>query len=773
MSFAELRGSSDEELSYQLPQPSRNRLLARRVAMAEELSLGGYWRLLRRRRWYAITFVIVVVTLVTVVSFNLTPRYLATSRISIHPEDNNVADFKDVTPTTPNNWDYELELDAQAKILQSDTLALRTIEALSLHLDQKGHFLQGVRPQGEGGPSPPLQLDPTQEAKLLGLFRNGLTVSKVAHSPVIQIQYSSTDPRLSTDIVNTLVNNYVEDSFRTRYDSMQQAAKFLFKQLMDLRLKVDAAQEKLVEYERQKGILGMDEKQNIITEKLDQLNKELTAAQADRIQKEAIVKRFESTGDPALGSSVTDSQVLQRLKEQDAELRTQYAQLNTVFGPSYPKVEELRNELEQTDEAIRREVASIVGRARSDYLIAVNREEMLKKALEAQKQQANQLNESAIEYETLKHDADSSRQLYEAMMTKEKEAGVSAGLHSSNIRVIDPARVPSSPAWPKIPVNIAMALLFGGLGGILLAVVVDRLDDTICTWEQAQNVSALPALATIPRIAASPRAKLPWKRHLRNLPVESSPIDYAMELASHFHPTSGIAESYRTLRTSLLLSGSRTPPKVVLITSALPGECKTTTSINSAIVLAQRGGRVLLVDADLRRSGMNRLLRVRTNYGLTTLLAGTRDFPSCIIPSPLLPNLFVLPAGPKVPNPTELLSSTIFERELGRWRKAFDHIIIDTPPVLSGADAVMLSVHADSVVLVLRSGSTKRDDFRRAHELLARVNARITGVVINAFDAVAFGYSGYYGSGYGGNRGDDALVGASDGGMEAAPGSPT
>src|SRR6516162_5427283 len=207
MAFAELCGGGfDEELTSQLAQPSPHRVSGGRgpdhkAATEETLSLGGYWRILRRRRWYAISFLIVVVTLVTVGSFYLTPKYVATSRISIHPEDNNVADFKDVTPTTPNNWDYELELDAQAKILQSDTLALRTIEALSLDLDQKGHFLRGVRPQGEGDPSPPLQLDPTHEAKLLSLFRRGLTISKVAHSPVIQIQYSSTDPRLSTDIV--------------------------------------------------------------------------------------------------------------------------------------------------------------------------------------------------------------------------------------------------------------------------------------------------------------------------------------------------------------------------------------------------------------------------------------------------------------------------------------------------------------------------------------------------------------------------------------------
>jgi len=767
MSLAELPSSSEEEFSYYLGESSRHRFLGGRVTTEQELSLGSYWRILRRRRWYVISFVTVVVTLVTIGSFNMTPKYEAISRISIRPEDHNVLEFKDVGPTTPSNWDYEMELDAQLKILQSDTLALRTIEAL--RLDQNEAFFKDIRLESGSIPLQPLQLGPAKEARLLKLFRSGLSVTRVAHSPVLQIQFSSTNPRLSSEIVNTLVNNYIEDNFKTKYNSMQQASKWLSKQLLDLQLKVDAAQKKLVEYEKQKGILGIDEKQNIITEKLDQLNRELTTAQADRIQKEATFQRALSIEDPELVP--TDSQVMQRLKEQDAELRTQYAQANTLFGPSYPKVEELRNELEQTHEAIRHEMESIAGKARSEYLIAVNREEMLKKALEVQKQQANQLNESAIEYETLKHDADTSRQLYEAMMTRMKEAGVSAGLQSGNIRVVDPAREPASPAWPKIPLNIAVALLFGGIGGIGLALVVDRLDDTICTLEQAQDVSTLPALATIPRFVTAPRTNSIWGRQLRSLPAESSASDHALELASHFYPASVIAESYRALRTSLLLSRSGSPPQVILITSALPKECKTTTSINSAIVLAQRGGRVLLVDADLRRSGMNRLLGLRTDYGLATLLAGSHNFPSCIVPSPQLPNLFVLPAGPKPPNPAELLSSTVFQDELARWRKAFDHIIIDTPPVLSVTDAVILSVQADSVILVLRSGYTKRHDFRRAHDVLASVNARITGVVVNAFDTRASGYYGYYGYYsyvYGDTYGADSPADASDGDTEAA-----
>lgn len=716
--------------------------------LEEELPVQQYWRILQRRKYVAIIFTVAVVTLATVGSFRMRPKYEAVSRISIRPENFDTLEFKDLGAAPPSDWDYTIELEAQVRILQSDTLALRTIE--QLHLDENPLFFS-AKPNPSSPPSQALSLksppDAKQQAALLSAFRSSLEVSKIPHSPVIEIHFTSRDPRLSAEVVNTLVNSYVEENFQARYNSMQQASQWLSKQLVDLQMQVDAAQERLVKYEKEKGIVGIDDKQNIVTESLDQLNKELTSAQADRIQKEAVDKA-ERSGDPELAPSVAESSVVQHLKQQEAELSNQYALANTMFGPSYPKVQELKNALDQTHVAIQQEAIKIAQRAHAEYGIALQREQMLHRALDNQKLQANDLNESAIQYETLKHDVESSRLLYEGMLTKLKEAGVFAGLQSSNIRVVDPARPPAGPSSPNIPLNIALALLCGVVGGVTLSLIIDRFDDAVWSPAQAETLTALPGLAVIPMLSTTV-GKMEKRSPSPQLTGEPLPSGHFSSLSSYFYPGSEVAEAYRALRTSILLSGFGAPPKTIMITSSLPQEGKTTTSINCAIVLAQRGGRVLLVDADLRRSGLRRALGISTTAGLSTVLAGIDSFEKSVIPSPQLRNLFVLPAGRTPPNPAELLSSNSFKNQLARWRQDFDHIIIDTPPVLSVTDAVALSVEVDSVILVVRAGQTNKTALLRARELLSGVNARTTGVVVNAVDAEISRYYGYGYAGYG------------------------
>ena len=367
---------------------------------------------------------------------------------------------------------------------------------------------------------------------------------------------------------------------------------------------------------------------------------------------------------------------------------------------------------------------------------------MLASALDVQKQEANHLNESAIEYNLLKRDAESNRQLYEGLLQKLKEAGVSAGLRSSNIRIVDLARVPTSPSAPNIPRNILLGLALGLFGGLGLAFVLEGLDNTVRTPEEAQIISALPSLGVIP-LSSKLIAKNRKNGHPRlSLSSRSSESTDCLELITFARPRSELAEAYRALRTSILLSSLGSPPKVILVTSALPQEGKTTTSINSAIVLSQRGGRVLLLDADLRRPSIHKALGLRNTSGLSTLMTGGDGSEDAIV-STEIPNLFALTAGPPPPQPAELLSSILMKSHLERWRQQFDHIVIDTPPALSVTDAVVLSVEADSVIIVVRSGQTTKAALRRVRDLLSHVNARITGVILNAFDLHS-GSSYYY-----------------------------
>ncbi len=710
----------------------------------QENPILHYWQILRKRKWVVLATSAIVFALFVIATLNTTRLYQATSKVAIFPENPNVLGFKDMGDSSSVDYQYDTALETQVAILRSDALAIKVMEAM--HLDQDAR-LTGVRqvpPSSEGairGSS--MEPDPVKAAGLLGAFRGGLNVQLLPSSRLIQVSYTHSDPRLATEIANTLVTTFIEENFRTKYESVTQTSEWLSKELADLQLKVQTSEEKLVRYQKDHSILGVDEKQNIVTSRLDELNKELTAAQTDRFQKESN-QRLAMAGDSASSkvSPEGTSSLLDKLREKEADLDTQYAQATTQFGSGYPKVTELSNQLKQVRAEIETEKTRMQGRIRDEYLAAIQREDLLTAAFNRQKQEANQLNESAIEYSVLKRDADSNRQLYQDLLQRLKEAGVSAGLRSSNIRVVDVARIPTYPIAPNVRRNVVLGFLLGLGLGIGLAFVLDSLDSTVRNMDEVSAISALPGLGTIP-------LQLSSNGHSRKL--LKTTVDEKSEspsLVAYSRPKSEAAEAYRALRTSILLSAFGAPPKVVLVTSALPQEGKTTISANSALVLAQRGSRVLLVDADLRRPGIENIFALRPRGGLSTLISGVDKLEDVLLAFPPVPNLWILPAGPLPPQPAELLSSTVMRDYIARWRNEFDHIIIDTPPCLSVTDAVVLSPEADRVILVARSGQTTKAALRHATELLLQVNARVMGVVLNALNFhSADGYY-YYGGRY-------------------------
>jgi capsular exopolysaccharide synthesis family protein len=437
--------------------------------------------------------------------------------------------------------------------------------------------------------------------------------------------------------------------------------------------------------------------------------------------------------------------MLEKLREREADLAIQYAQATTQFGVAYPKVVELNNQLKQLRKEITAEETRMQQRIRDEYLAAVQREGLLTTAFEQQKQQANQLNESAIEYSTLKRDAETNRQLYQDLLQRLKEAGVSAGLRSSNIRVVDVARTPTHPIKPNVPRNLELGLLLGLACGIGLVFVLESLDTSIRNTEELSAISALPALGIIP-LQLSSNGHL--RKRLKTVSAKTEKSE-SPTLVTYARPQSEAAEAYRALRTSILLSSFGAPPKVILVTSAMPQEGKTTVSANSALVLAQRGSRVLLVDADLRRPAVGKLFGIRSRGGLSTLISGSDKVGDVVLPCPEVPNLWILPAGPIPPQPAELLGSTVMKNHIAQWRSVFDHVIIDTPPCLSVTDAVLLSPEADRVILVARSGQTTKAALRRACDLLLQVNAKVMGIVLNGLNRHS-GEGYYYKYGYGG-----------------------
>ncbi|MBS1850866.1 MAG: polysaccharide biosynthesis tyrosine autokinase [Acidobacteria bacterium] len=709
--------------------------------------LREYLRVLIKRKWIVLGSLVLIFGVVAIATLRATRIYEAMGSIAINKNDPMMFALKD---SAAPSWDYydPADLDTEVSILKSDLLALQVVQ--QLNLDQRPEF-GGGKPSSSpitelttDGP----QLDSERISAMLSTFKSSLKVALRPNTRIVEIRFRSPDKALAAQVVNTLVRTYVEQNFKTRYESTMQASDWLSKQLVDLQMKVETSQEKLVKYQKEHEILGIDEKQNIITAKLDELNRQLTAAESDRMEKESIYQLAQS-GDPDTVAAVASSSVggqsganssslLSKLHEQQADLRIQIAQLSTQFGPAYPKIAQLNSQLKEVGNQEQGETRKVLARVRGDFLAAQQRESMLRGAMDKQKQEANKLNESAIEYTLLKRDVESNRTLYEGLLEKLKEAGVSAGLRSTNVRNVDVARLPMAPTEPNVPRNLAFALALGLSTGIGLAFLMEGMDNTVRTPEQAQLISHLPSLGMIP-LGSKHSSDLNAKQKLS---VASS--REVVELVTQARPQSQMAESYRALRTSLLLTSLGAPPKVILVTSALPQEGKTTTSINCAIVLAQKGTRVLLIDADLRRPSIHKTLGMGPRTGLSNVLTGTATLQQAIIRSTILPSLSILPAGTPPPNPAELLASANMKNVLAELSPQYDHIVVDTPPTLSVTDAVVMSTSADAVVLVIRSGQTTKQALRRSRDILMQVNAKVAGVLLNAVNLDSPDYYYYY-----------------------------
>ncbi len=715
------------------------------VLPPQESTPREYMRVLIKRKWMVIAIIAGVFMAVAVASLRQTPVYDAVGRIAVNKADPNLIAFKNSAPDTDYVYEQS-DLDTEVRILQSDLLALQVIR--QLNLDKRPEFGGHSDQRQANLVADPLQTDSNRASALLASFHGRLRVTLIPNTRIMEIHFTSTDPQLAASAVNTLADTYIKQNFQTKFESTMQASDWLSKQLVDLQMKVETSQEKLVRYQKEHEILGTDEKTNIITEKLDELNKEMTMAESDRMQKEAVYRQTQSNdpeaiaaaivSDSAAGASGATSGLLDKLREQQVSLRIQVAELSTQFGPAYPKIAQLNSQLKEIDRQLQSETNKAVDRLKGQYLAALQRENMLRGSFEKQKQEANKLNERAIEYSILKRDLDSNRTLYEGLLEKLKEAGVTAGLRSNNFRIIDAARVPTSPSEPNIPRNLSFALVLGVIASIGLAFLLENMDNTVRIPEQAQAISGLPSLGMIPFGSKSAGYGSAGKRLALTASSE------VVETVTQVRPQSQMAESYRALRTSLLLSNLGAPPKVIMVTSARPQEGKTTTSINTAIVLAQKGVRVLLVDADLRRPSIHKTLGMGPRSGLSNVLTGSATLQQTITTSPILPNLFIMPAGTPPPNPAELLASSNMRDLLAELRQQFDHIVIDTPPTLSVTDAVVLSPRADATILVIRSGQTTKQALRRSRDILTQVNAHVAGVLLNAVDLTSPDYYYYY-----------------------------
>jgi capsular exopolysaccharide synthesis family protein len=704
---------------------------------------------LRKQKRVIVTSVAVIGGLVLAACLIATPKYRSVATVEVNKENADALglDSYDRAPVaeSPDSLEAALATQTEASILRSDALALQVTEQLGIEKRKEFALKPGLfnrastRAAIEAELKAPLEKAPRRRELIRKAFEKNLKVESIAGTRLIQVQFLSPDPQVAADVVNTLVSDFIDQHFRTRFAATAQASDWLSKQLGELKSQAENSQAKVNTLKDEVGILGADETNNVVITRLDELNKQLVTAETNRILKQTVYQLTKS-GNPELISATASSlategpgagnpahmTLIQNLRVQEATLNSQYAQANAKFGSAYPLVIQLRSEINEIDNSIQTEIQKLGARAENDYLAARKSEDVIRASFDQQKTRATEMNDRAVQYAILKRQADSDAKLYNDLLTRLKESGVLAGLRSTNIVVISPGLTSLRVASPNTFLFVGLGLAIGLLGGIALAFLREAGDDTVRTPAQIEKMFATPCVGIVPEFGST----------TLRLSLKTSSVP--------------IREAYHALRT-WLYSSCEIMPRVIVITSALPEEGKTTTSFNIASVLAEVWAKVLLVEADLRRPGINKLLGAQQAQGLVDILSqtdGSNLALRCALVSNLHPptaNLYVLSAGTKTHIASQLLGSEHMKELLHRWRSEYDFIVIDTPPVLSFTDAVVVAQYADALLFVVRSEQTTLQSCARARELLERANVSIAGVIVNGADLDSPDYQHYLG----------------------------
>jgi polysaccharide biosynthesis transport protein len=753
-----------------------------RASAPSEATVGDWFKVLRRRRRTIIVVLLACLALVTLKAVLTTPRYMAKGEIQIQKDRsslgplNALGDSSSAAGGTSDTLDYNVTLQTQVNILESDSIALQVIKQLNLettedffpqhkhgfHLIPSWVFFwrKPIEPL-----SVPLENAPNRRYVALKIFSSNLKIVPISGTRLIDVSYANPDPRLAADVVNHMVAAFTDYNFEMRQSATSQTSKWLVGQLSDLKKTTEELQAKANALQRETGMFGNDDEHNMVLARLKNLNDSLSAAESNRIMKEATYRAVLSggaegisglSGDTSSGGSAQNSlALLQTLRGQQAQIGAQLAQDRIKYGPTFPKLVQEQAQYSDFDKAIHAELQRIGTRATSDYRIAASTESDARKAFEQQKIIANDLNDKATSYALAKEEADKSRELYEGLLGKLKESDVLEGLRSSNTTVVNPGRVPppNQPKSPNLPLYYAAGIVCGLFLGVVAAVIVDLTDHAYRSLDEVESSLGASILGVMPafgrkRVGILGRGESSSWRERRRLdsPVTSTDI-YVVE-----HPGSSYAESVRSLRTLLSLSRNGAPPKVVLVTSSVAGEGKTTLSLNLAAMFGQQGSKVLLVNGDLRRRGLDTYLDISDSRGLSAALTGSSVDPQCHILENVA-NVSVVVGGTSPPFPAELLGSDKMRQLVSKWRLEYDYIVIDSPPVLPVTDAILLSQVSDASLLVVRHGSTARHAVQRSYRSLRQQlpDKAILGVTLNAVPkgSVDYGvYDGYQGHSY-------------------------
>jgi capsular exopolysaccharide synthesis family protein len=733
------------------PQSLRQPIETLDISVEEIPHLLDYWNVIAKRRWVVLSCLLIVFTTVAIGTLRMKPIYEGKVLIEINPEQPNVFNFQEVLQLS--HIDIDSYRETQYKVLQSRTLAERVVDDLNLYrLPEfyKGRYLLGLiqsDPDKIPKASDPEPLDRSMMAyrNAVKHFIDNVDVSPVHRSNLVEVSFYSEDAEMAARIANRLSNDYIDQNLQVKFDATMRASDWLQGKLVGLKANLEKSEDLLQSYARANSIIFVEEKQTLVTERLKELQEQYTKAQAERFQKESLYNLVQAGRVQDLPGTL-ENRLIQDLSVRLAELERDYAQIQATVKPEYPKAIALKKQIDTIQASLDRQKRNVSQSIVDSYRAALANEKHLEQALEEQKKLVNDTAEKAIHYNILARDVQTNRLLYEGLMTRMKEATVSAGVQASNIRVVDSAPVPKRPVKPRVLLNLALGIILGAAAGIGLALFQEYLDNTLKTPDEVERLLRLPSLGLLPDYIGDGDGNADGEK----LAVVNRDNNGAF--APAVQTGREASEAYRTLRTSILLSANPVP-KVLLITSALPAEGKTTVTVNLGATLASLGSKVLIVDCDMRRPCCHRSTGVENKPGFVRCLTGHVELADAILPVPGVLNLSVIPCGPIPPNPAEVLSSPLTADLLRRLRSEFEYVLLDSPPLLTVSDSRILSTLTDAVVLVTKAYSTPYDLVRRARGLLYNAGARILGVALNSVDAYKLGGSGFgfyrYGFGYG------------------------
>ncbi len=709
--------------------------------------LAHYLWILRRHGWKIAAFVVGTVLATLIVSLRLTPIYESTATVDIDRQMPTGVLGQEALQNATNDADQFLA--TQVKLIQSDSVLRPVVDKFHLRDVEKDALEEAI--------------DKSPTSMEAPVILKNLKVTRPPNTYLLLISYRSPHRELASDVANEIATSYLAHTYKIRYKATASLSDFMERQLEELKAQMEKSSQNLASFERELNVINPEEKTNILSARLLQLNEEYTKAQADRVKKEAAFNSIKS-GSLAAAQVSTQGEALKKLTENYNEAQEKFAEVKTHFGINHPEFKKAQTRVDELASEIDSTRRSISQRIEIEYRESINRESMLEQSVKETKAEWDRLNARSFEYQTLKREAESDKKLYEELVRKIKEAGINASFQNSSIRVADTARPGLKPVFPKTWLNVLLAFLFATFFGVGAAVLSDVLDNTIRDPDQVARLLNTDVIGSLPAVKDWRRRLSPIQTHTHTngnglihypaaqLPTTHSPLPLPTPhslLPTPHDPVdqalTNYEEAIRTLRNSILLTDFDRRLRSVLMTSASPSEGKSTVAAHLAVTHARQHKRTLLIDGDLRRPSVHRLFQIPNNVGLSNVLMKQSSWLDAVVMMDEPKGLDILPAGPASRRASDLMGMGIAEL-IEEATRDYDLVVLDAPPLLGFAEPLQMATAVDGVIVVARAGDTSRKALSTVVTTLARLRANLVGVVLNEVHReVSAGYYYYYG----------------------------